>query len=156
MPPLPRSLLQCNKGRRPNRGADLRIVSDTQVYFCSNRANSCYDKWGTVWTTSYVGNQHEALSTGVGMEAIEGLRFLASLPLASTGRTEGGKKTQPFKRFHSRLLRIFWDSNHGIKISFYYCLICQMRGTYKKNSKNVIKCCSYTSSFRLMIRNRIL
>ena len=42
-------------------------------------------------------------STGLGMEAIEGLRFLASLPLAGTGRTEGGEKTQPFKRFHSRL-----------------------------------------------------
>ena len=37
------------------------------------------------------------------MEAIEGLRFLASLPLASTGRTEGGEKTQPFNRFHSHL-----------------------------------------------------
>ena len=35
--------------------------------------------------------------------AIEGLRFLASLPLAGTGRTEGGEKTQPFNRFHSRL-----------------------------------------------------
>ena len=41
--------------------------------------------------------------TGVGMEAIEGLRFLASFPLAGTGWTEGGKKTQPFNRFHSRL-----------------------------------------------------
>ena len=37
------------------------------------------------------------------MEAIEGLCFLASLPLAGTGRTEGGEKTQPFNRFHSRL-----------------------------------------------------
>ena len=41
--------------------------------------------------------------TGVGMEAIEGLCFLASLPLAGTGQTEGGEKTQPFNRFHSRL-----------------------------------------------------
>ena len=41
--------------------------------------------------------------TGVGIDAIEGLRFLASLPLAGTGRTEGGEKTQPFNRFHSRL-----------------------------------------------------
>ena len=41
--------------------------------------------------------------TGVGMETIEGLRFLASLPLAGTGRTEGGEKTRPFKRFHSHL-----------------------------------------------------
>ena len=45
------------------------------------------------------------LSTGVGMEAIEGLRFLASLPLAGTGRIEGGEKTQPLNRFHSRLFR---------------------------------------------------
>ena len=37
------------------------------------------------------------------MEVIEGLRFLASLPLASTRRTEGGEKTQHFNRFHSRL-----------------------------------------------------
>ena len=37
------------------------------------------------------------------MEAIEGLRFLASYSLAGTGRTEGGEKTQPFNRFHSRL-----------------------------------------------------
>ena len=41
--------------------------------------------------------------TGVEMEVIEGLRFLASLLFAGTGRTEGGEKTQPFKRFHSRL-----------------------------------------------------
>ena len=41
--------------------------------------------------------------TGVGMDAIEGLRFLASLPLAGTGRTKGGEKTQPFNCFHSRL-----------------------------------------------------
>ena len=40
---------------------------------------------------------------GLGMEAIEGLCFLASLPLASTGWTKGGEKTQPFNRFHSRL-----------------------------------------------------
>ena len=33
-----------------------------------------------------------AVHTGVGMEAIEGLRFLASLPLAGTRRTEGGEK----------------------------------------------------------------
>ena len=45
------------------------------------------------------------MCTGVGMEVIEGLRFLASLPLAGTGRNEGGEKTQPFKRFHSRLFR---------------------------------------------------
>ena len=37
------------------------------------------------------------------MEAIEVFRFLTSLPLASTGRTKGGEKTQPFNRFHSRL-----------------------------------------------------
>ena len=37
------------------------------------------------------------------MEAIEGLRFLASLPLAGTGQTKGGEKSQPFNRFHSRL-----------------------------------------------------
>ena len=43
--------------------------------------------------------------TGVGMEAIEGLCFLASLPLAGTGRTEGGEKMQPFNRFHSRLFK---------------------------------------------------
>ena len=42
-------------------------------------------------------------STGVGIELIEGLRFLASLLLACTGRTEGGEKIQPFKRFKSRL-----------------------------------------------------
>ena len=39
------------------------------------------------------------LYNAVGREAIEGLRFLASLPLAGTGR----EKTQPFNRFHSRL-----------------------------------------------------
>ena len=39
----------------------------------------------------------------MGMEVIEGLRFLASLPLAGTGRTEGGEKTQPFNRLHSLL-----------------------------------------------------
>ena len=39
------------------------------------------------------------------MEAIEGLHFLASLPLAGTGWTEGGEKTQPFNRFHSRLFK---------------------------------------------------
>ena len=35
----------------------------------------------------------------VGREAIEGLRFLASLPLAGAGR----EKTQPFNWIHSRL-----------------------------------------------------
>ena len=42
----------------------------------------------------------------MGMEAIEGLRFLASLPLDGTGRTEAVEKTQPFNRFHSRLFTI--------------------------------------------------
>ena len=46
--------------------------------------------------------------TGVGMEAIEGLHFLASLLLAGTGLTEGGEKTQPFNRFHSRLFSTLW------------------------------------------------
>ena len=46
------------------------------------------------------------LCTGVGMEAIEGLRFLASLPLAGIGQTEGGEKTQPFNPFHSRLFML--------------------------------------------------
>ena len=40
---------------------------------------------------------------GVVMEAIEGLCFLAPLPVTSTGWTEGGEKTQPFNCFHSRL-----------------------------------------------------
>ena len=40
------------------------------------------------------------------MEAIEVFRFLTSLPLASTGRTKGGEKTQPFNRFHSRLFKV--------------------------------------------------
>ena len=54
-----------------------------------------------------------SLSTGVGMEVIEVLRFLSSLPLAGTGRTEGGEKTQPFKRFHSRLpVYIAWHKAH--------------------------------------------
>ena len=39
----------------------------------------------------------------MGSEAIERLRFLASLPLAGTGQREGGKKTQPFNHFQSRL-----------------------------------------------------
>ena len=43
------------------------------------------------------------------MEAIEGLRFLASLPLAGTGRTEGGEKMQPFNHFHSRLFIFFYQ-----------------------------------------------
>ena len=43
----------------------------------------------------------------MGIEATEGLHFLASLPLAGTGRTEGGEKTQHFKRFHSRLFSFF-------------------------------------------------
>ena len=38
-----------------------------------------------------------------GSEAIERLRFLASLPLAGTGQMEGGEKTQPFYCFQSRL-----------------------------------------------------
>ena len=45
------------------------------------------------------------------MEAIEGLRFLASLPLAGTGRIEGGKKMQSFNRFHLRKKR--WKENVG-------------------------------------------
>ena len=34
-------------------------------------------------------------------------RFLASPPFAGTGWTEGGEKSQPFNRFHSRLLLYF-------------------------------------------------
>ena len=45
----------------------------------------------------------ECWLTGMGMEVIEGLRFLAFLPLAITGQTEGGEKTQPFNRLHSLL-----------------------------------------------------
>ena len=51
-------------------------------------------------------NVSKSVNTGVGMEAIEGLRFLVSLPLAGTGRTEGGEKTQPFNRFYSRLFTL--------------------------------------------------
>ena len=36
------------------------------------------------------------------MEAIEGLCFLASLPLAGTGHTKGGEKTQPCSQFIGR------------------------------------------------------
>ena len=39
----------------------------------------------------------------MGLEVIERLRFLDSLPLAGTGQREGGEKTQPFNRFQSRL-----------------------------------------------------
>ena len=41
----------------------------------------------------------------VGREAIEGLRFLAPLPLAGAGR----EKTQPFNWIHSRLFIIVSD-----------------------------------------------
>ena len=47
----------------------------------------------------------------VGREAIEGLRFLASLPRAGAGR----KKTQPFNWIHSRLFRVDVDSNISLK-----------------------------------------
>ena len=40
---------------------------------------------------------------GVGSDAIERLRVLASLPLAGTGQRKGGEKTQPFNRLQSRL-----------------------------------------------------
>ena len=52
--------------------------------------------------------------TGVGMEMIEGLHFLASLSLAGNGRTEGGEKTQPFNRFHSCLFRLFHSHPYNI------------------------------------------
>ena len=53
------------------------------------------------------------------MEAIKGLRFLASLPLAGTGRTEGDEKMQPFNSFHSRLFTFeFWNSKAAFQ--FYY------------------------------------
>ena len=37
-------------------------------------------------------------NTGMGMEAIEMLRFLASFPPPGTGKREGGEKMQPFNR----------------------------------------------------------
>ena len=49
------------------------------------------------------------IHNGVGSEAIERLRFLASLALAGTGQREGGEKTQPFNRFQSRLGTFFHD-----------------------------------------------
>ena len=36
-----------------------------------------------------------------GMEAIEGLHFLASIGPPGTGKRKGGEKMQPFNRFHS-------------------------------------------------------
>ena len=80
------------------------------------------------------------------MEAIEGLRFLASLPLAGTGRTEGGEKMQPFNRFHSRLftqqrwqqmsyrLRYHahwpslatWESSHNLRQPFFTNSVCEV------------------------------
>ena len=43
----------------------------------------------------------QTLYKQTGMEAIERLRFLASFGLPSNGKRKGGKKTQPFNRFHS-------------------------------------------------------
>ena len=37
-----------------------------------------------------------------GRDEFEGLGFLASFGPPGTVRTEGGEKTQPFKRFHSQ------------------------------------------------------
>ena len=51
------------------------------------------------------------------MEAIEGLRFLASLPIAGTGRTERGEKMQPFNCFHSRLFTNIYKQ-HALYITF--------------------------------------
>ena len=57
--------------------------------------------------------------------AIEGLRFLASLHLAGTGQTEGGEKTQPFNRFHSRLFIRLWYISlqiHAQLVSYFHTL----------------------------------
>ena len=47
------------------------------------------------------------MCTKTGLEVIERLGFLASFPLPSTGKTEGGEKTQPFNHFQSRLGTLF-------------------------------------------------
>ena len=69
------------------------------------------------------------------MEAIEGLRFLASLPLASTGRTEGGQKTQPFNRFHSCLFRL--ASDRSLKVCYDKTLV-NLEGAYAWPQQKVL------------------
>ena len=62
----------------------------------------------------------------MGSEAIEGLRFLASCPLSGTGQREGGKKTQPFNRFHSRLgIHLLYDDEASIKAQFIASAMCR-------------------------------
>ena len=51
------------------------------------------DEHATGFTNADVGH-----TTETGSEAIERLRFLASFPLADTGKREEGEKTQPFNR----------------------------------------------------------
>ena len=71
-------------------------------------------------------------STKLGMEAIEGLRFLASLPLAGTGRTEGGVKTQPLNRFHSRLFTML-----GLAAEYFDSDSQNLAGMFLHNSVDV-------------------
>ena len=54
---------------------------------------------GSLVSNSFMDTKHSY--TGVGMEAIERLRFLASFGPPSTGKRKGGQKTQPFNGFHS-------------------------------------------------------
>ena len=52
------------------------------------------------WQSSRILLSHK-LCKQTGMEAIEGLCFLASFGPPGTGKRKGGEKMQPFKRFHS-------------------------------------------------------
>ena len=60
--------------------------------------------------------------TETGLEAIERLLFLASFPLPSTGKKEGGEKTQPFNRIPSHpVITAFFI--HSVAIFCYSCLV---------------------------------
>ena len=55
----------------------------------------------TTTTTTTPEREYFHLHQQTGMEAIEGLRFLASFGPPGTGKRKGGEKKQPFNRFHS-------------------------------------------------------
>ena len=88
-------------------GFDLRVSQDWTKVDPLCKKVCQWEGRGLLWLSSleveFAEKVHFYLYNGVGREAIEGLHFLASLPLAGAGR----EKTQPFNRFHSRLLTMW-------------------------------------------------
>ena len=98
------------KGRSAIRRMSITLGRDREGRRCGEGRREIYRKLGeslNFWVYlpfCFAPTSRQIIYTnGAGLEAIERLCFLASLPLAGTGQREGDEKTQPFIRFQPHL-----------------------------------------------------